>query len=265
MSAPPLIDTHCHLDFEAFDNDRAEVMQRAYANDISDIIIPGTERIHWDRIKDLCSADTGEQPPGQPRLHPCYGLHPYWVCEKNRPDIEALIDYIDINRPIAVGECGLDFRPRQADKKTQLYFFETQLGIAADARLPVVIHSVRATETVIQLIKKNNSLRGMIHSYSGSLEQARQLIDLNFYISLGGSVSYDNASKIRRVAKEIPLTSLLLETDAPDQPDKINQQKRNEPAYLLNTLDVISGLRKQPAETIALQTTSNARDLFDIP
>ena len=264
MSAPSLIDAHCHLDFEVFDHDRSEVMQRAHSNSISDIIIPGTERIYWDRIKNLCAAGTGQKPPDQPRLHACYGLHPYWVCEKSRQDIEALKDYIDINKPAAIGECGLDFRPQQADKKMQLYFFEAQLNIAAEAQLPVVIHSVRATESVIQLIKKFKTLRGMIHSYSGSLEQAWQLIDLDFYISLGGSVTYDNASKIRKVAKEIPLTSLLLETDAPDQPDRINQQKRNEPAYLINTLDVISGLREQAPEVIAQQTTSNAKALFNL-
>ena len=104
----------------------------------------------------------------------------------------------------------------------------------------------------------------MIHSYSGSMEQARQLIDLDFHISLGGSVTYDNASKIRKVVKEIPLTSLLLETDAPDQPDRINQQKRNEPAYLVNTLEVISGLRQEAPEIVALQTTANAKALFDL-
>jgi TatD DNase family protein len=104
----------------------------------------------------------------------------------------------------------------------------------------------------------------MIHSFSGSSEQAKQLIDLNFYISLGGSVTYDNASKIKKVAKDIPLTSLLLETDAPDQPDQKNQGNRNEPAYLVNTLEAIAALRQEPAESIAIQTTTNAKTLFNI-
>ena len=104
----------------------------------------------------------------------------------------------------------------------------------------------------------------MIHSYSGSSEQARQLIDLNFYISLSGSVTYKHAKKIKAVVKEIPLTSLLLETDSPDQPDQKNFGKRNEPAYLINTLDVISALRDEQREIIAQQTTSNAKTLFNI-
>ena len=256
MPAAFLIDSHCHVDFEAFDNDRSEVLQRAKDNNISDIVIPGTEKIFWDRIKQLCE--------NQPQLHACYGLHPYWVNNKNTPDIHALETYIESNRPVALGECGLDFRPQQADKKTQLYFFEAQLTIANKHRLPLVIHSVKATESVIQMIKKFKNLSGMIHSYSGSPEQARQLIDLNFYISLGGSVTYDNAHKIKKVARQTPLTSLLLETDSPDQPDQKNSGKRNEPAYLINTLEVISGLRDESRENIARQTTLNAKALFNI-
>ena len=104
----------------------------------------------------------------------------------------------------------------------------------------------------------------MIHSYSGSIEQAKQLIDLNFYISVGGSVTYDSAKKIKHVVKHIPLTSLLIETDAPDQPDQQHAGKRNEPAYLTNTLDMISQLTGEPRANIARQTTSNAKDLFKI-
>ena len=256
MPATPLIDSHCHLDFDAFDIDRSDVLQRAKDINISDIVIPGTEKIYWDRINSLCKKHS--------QLHACYGLHPYWVNEKNKPHIEKLKQYIEINRPVALGECGLDFRPQQSDKKTQLYFFEAQLDIAEQNQLPVVIHSVRATETVIQSIKKFRKLKGMIHSYSGSSEQAKQLIDLNFFISVGGSVTYDNAKNIRQVVKGIPLTSLLIETDAPDQPDKKNKGKRNEPAYILNTVKAISEIKDEPEDMIAEQTTINAKKLFSI-
>lgn len=256
MTPIQLIDSHCHLDFEVFDKDRSDVLQRAKDNNICDIVIPGTEKAHWDRIKLLCKK--------YPQLHACYGLHPYWVNTHNKHDVEKLKLYIDSNRPVALGECGLDFRPQQADKKTQLYFFEAQLDIAADRQLPVVIHSVRATEVVIQSIKKINKLHGMIHSYSGSLEQAKQLVDLNFYISVGSSVTYNNAKNIKQVVKEIPLTSLLIETDAPDQPDKKNKGKRNEPAYILNTVKAISEIRGESVDMIAKQTTINAKKLFSI-
>ena len=256
MPTTTLIDSHCHLDFEVFDNDRSEVLQRAKDNNISDIVIPGTEKIFWDRIKQLCE--------NTPHLHACYGLHPYWINNHNEQDIDALDTYIETSHPVALGECGLDFRPYQADKKTQLNFFEAQLTIANNHRLPVVIHSVKATESIIQMIKKFKNLSGMIHSYSGSTEQARQLIDLNFYISLGGSLTYDHAKKIKKVAREIPLTSLLLETDSPDQPDQKHSGKRNEPSYIINTVKAISDIREETANTIAEQTTINAKKLFDI-
>ncbi len=251
-----LIDAHCHLDFKIFDNDRRQVIDRAKEQNVCSIIIPGTQEKYWHRIKKLCA--NNEQ------LHPCYGLHPYWTVEHNKQAIEKLDFYIDAHHPVAVGECGLDFRPQQADKKKQLVFFIAQLDIAVNRKLPVVIHSVKATETVIQTIRKFKNLSGMIHSYSGSIEQAKQLIDLGFFISISGSVTYDNAKKITAVAKEIPLTSLILETDAPDQADRLHSGKRNEPAYLVNTLNAISNLRQESAEAIAKQTTENTKTLFQL-
>ena len=255
-----LVDSHCHLDFEAFDEDRTQVYERAATVGISDIIIPGTERRYWARINRLCT--------GNDTFHACYGLHPYWSKDHSEQDIEALNQYIQDHRPVAVGECGLDFRSQMisepADKDTQLFFFEAQLEVAVQHDLPVVIHSVRATETVIKIIKKFNKLRGMIHSFSGSLEQANQLIELGFYISLSGGVTYDRANKLRKVAAHIPLSSLLLETDAPDQPDQNNSGKRNEPSFLINTLDTIDDLREESRQRITEQTTANAKALFGL-
>ena len=256
MPTPDLIDAHSHLDFEVFDIDRDEVLQRAAENHISNIIIPGTQKKYWARIERLCSSHKN--------LHPCYGLHPYWVNQHTQHNLDDLRKYIRTNKPVAVGECGLDFRTQQADKKTQLDFFEGQLKIALDYQLPAVIHSVKATETVIETLKKYKNITGMIHSYSGSHEQAKQLIDLGFYISVGGSVTYERANKIKKTVTEIPLTSLLLETDAPDQTDKSNQSKRNEPSFLINTLKTISELREESYEEIAEQTTVNAKKLFKL-
>lgn len=256
MLGAPIIDSHCHLDFEIFDADRSEVLLRAKDNNVSDIIIPGTEMRHWERIKQLSQKFQ--------QLHACYGLHPYWINQHNKSDIEGLENYIDNNRPVALGECGLDFRPEQADRKTQLYFFEAQLDIAEKSKLPVVIHSVKATEQVIQIIKKYRNLNGMIHSFSGSIEQAKQLIDLNFYISISGSVTHNNAKSLKKVVKEIGLTSLLVETDAPDQPDRVNKGKRNEPAFLINTVNAISEIKEETEVIVAEQTSINAKKLFNL-
>ena len=251
-----LIDSHCHLDFDIFDQDREEVVSRAKNNGITDIIIPGVSSSNWADIKSICS--------GNKHLHPCYGLHPYLATKHTDRDIADLKKWIAHNYCVAIGECGLDYRKNQAEKNVQLKFFEQQLDIAITADLPVVIHSVQATQDIIKILHSKSGLRGMIHSYSGSYEQAVSLIEMGFYISFGGAVCHQQAKKIRNTASKIPLSSLLIETDAPDQPDEKHSGQRNEPAYLVNVLECLSELRNESKEIIAEQTSANARKLFQI-
>lgn len=251
-----LIDAHCHLDFINFDKDRDEVLQRAKQNGISDIIIPGVSTSNWQKIQALCEQNDS--------LHPCYGLHPYWVDQHGENDIEKLKQFIDNHPCVAIGECGLDYRQEQPDKNRQQYFFEAQLDIAVEKKLPVVIHAVHATEDVIRQLRKQPELTGMVHSYSGSYEQALQLIDMGFYLSFGGAITYERAKRIRDVASKIPLSALLLETDAPDQPDSNHQHQRNEPAYLTEVLNALSEQRKEDRDKIAKQTKTNTETLFNI-
>jgi TatD DNase family protein len=251
-----IIDSHCHLDFEDFSSDRNAVIERARSKGIKQIVIPGVKCDNWHFIREICDND--------PQLHACYGLHPYLAGEHTDDDITQLKHWLDNNDCVAVGECGLDYRKNQADKNLQLKFFNAQLDIAHTIDKPVVIHSVGATEDVINSIRHYPGLRGMIHSYSGSYEQAKKLIDLGFYISFGGAITYDNARKLRATASDIPLGSILLETDAPDQPDADHFNQRNEPAYLTNVLKCLSELRDEPIEEIAAQTTRNAQELFGI-
>ena len=251
-----LIDSHCHLDFEIFDSDRAEMLVRAKQHGIEAMVIPGISSQQWASVKTLCN--THEQ------LHPCYGLHPYFFDQHKDEDLATLDNWLGQHPCVALGECGLDYRKGQADKKIQKMFLEAQLDIAITHQLPVVIHSVHATEDVIKSLRQRPELKGMIHSYSGSYEQAMQLIELGFYISLGGQLTYDRAHKLRSAAAKIPLDKLLLETDSPDQPDTDHQGERNEPAYLINVLDCLSELRTENQEEIADQTTNNARALFNI-
>jgi TatD DNase family protein len=251
-----IIDSHCHLDFDAFNCDRNAVIEHAHNKGVKHIIIPGVKRNSWDRIRAICENNT--------QIHACYGLHPYFAGEHTDEDIIQLRHWLENNDCVAVGECGLDYRNNQADRQVQIKFFNAQLDTAHALEKPVVIHSVRATEDAIGSIKSRPGLRGMIHSYSGSYEQARQLIDLGFYISFGGAITYDSARKLRAIANSIPLDSILLETDAPDQPDADHFNQRNEPAYLVNVLQCLSELRDEPIKEIAAQTTKNAQDLFGI-
>ena len=251
-----LIDSHCHLDFDAFAPDRDLVIQRARSKGVEHIVIPGVNRNNWDRIRDICEKDA--------RIHACYGLHPYMADKHDQQDIIDLENWLEANECVAIGECGLDFRKNQADRQLQQQFFSAQIAIAHAIGKPVVIHAVRATEDVIRSISSHPGLRGMVHSYSGSYEQALRLIELGFYISFGGAITYTNAKKLRAAASKLPLDAILLETDAPDQPDSDHHGKRNEPAYLVNVLECLGRLRDEPVEKIAAQTTANAKTLFGL-
>lgn len=251
-----LIDSHCHLDFDVFDHDRDEVIQRAMASGIEHIVLPGTQAHRWSKLAGLCTQHQ--------HLHACFGLHPYFIDAHDRQDIDRLAVWLETNQHVAVGECGLDFRSGQADRKQQQFYFSAQLDIAGQMNMPVVIHSVRATEQVIATLRDYPGLTGMVHSYSGSYEQAMQLIDMGFYLSFGGAISYPNAKRVREVAARLPLSHLLIETDAPDQPDVQHAGGRNEPGFLQHTLATLTELRDEPVHDIARHSHDNALRLFNI-
>ncbi len=150
------------------------------------------------------------------------------------------------------------------DADAQLHYFLGQLRLAREFELPVIVHARRAVDAVIAAIKQIGGLRGVVHSFSGSPEQARQLHQLGFLIGLGGPLTYDRAQRLHRLVASMPLEQLLLETDAPDQPDAGIRGQRNEPARLPVILAAVARLRGEPAEAIAAQTTANARTLFGL-
>lgn len=253
---PIIIDSHCHIDFSDFAADRSEVIQRAQQVGVEKIIVPGVQRSSWDRVRHCC--DT------YPALYPCYGLHPYFISEHNKADIHALQDYIDQHRPVAIGECGLDFFLRDLDRELQQFYFEQQLDIALQANLPVVIHARKSTEAVIDAIKQRQGLRGMIHSYSGSYQQAVKLLDLGFYLSFGGPVTFEKATRLRKLVSQLPLDSILVETDAPDQPGQMANRQRNEPAFIAEVVEQIALLQHTDTNRVADITRENAKALFQL-
>ncbi len=251
-----MIDSHCHLDFPDFDNDREAVIKRAQEAGVKKIIIAGISQATWPRLKKIC-----EQ---YKNLYPCYGLHPYFIEEHQPEHLDQLEDFLKNNPAVALGECGLDFYLSNLDKNKQQEFFEAQLDMALRLNLPVVIHSRKANSQILQAIQKRPGLNGMIHSFSGSIETARQFIDKGFYISLGAVVTFEKASKIRKLASQLPLDALLIESDAPDQPGLKHFKQRNEPAYIMETIKVLAKLRKESFAEIARASENNARELFKI-
>jgi TatD DNase family protein len=252
-----LIDSHSHFDDDSFGPDQDQAYQRALAAGVDVQIIPGVSANWWPRIKQTC-----ERYPG---LHAAYGLHPMYLDEHREAHLHELRQWIERERPVAIGECGLDFYIDNPQADRQRFYFEAQLELAQAYGLPVIIHARRSVEEIIQTLRRFPGLRGVLHSYSGSEEQARQLIRLGFRMSFGGPITYERAKRLHRLIRTLPLESILLETDAPDQPDSMHRGERNEPAYLPIILETVSRLRNQPAEVIARQTTENCRQLFALP
>jgi TatD DNase family protein len=255
--APPLVDSHSHIDVDAFDADRGAVLARARAAGVMRQLVPAVDAASWPRLRDVCAAERG--------LFPAYGLHPTFLAAHRPQHLAQLREWIEKERPLAVGECGLDHFLEGLDRTAQASYFEAQLQVARDFDLPVIVHARRAVEDVLLAIRKVGGLRGVVHSFSGSLQQARQLWEHGFLLGLGGPVTYARAKRLRRLAAGMPLEFLLLETDAPDQPDCHTQGQRNEPARLAIVLEAIARLRDQPPEDIAAATTANAERLFNLP
>ena len=161
-----------------------------------------------------------------------------------------------------MGECGLDYFVEGLDPERQRHFFQGQLELARDFDLPLVLHARRAVDEVILRLRRTGGLRGVVHSWSGSEEQARQLFELGFHLGIGGPVTFERARRLRRTVASMPIEFLLLETDAPDQPGAGHRGERNEPAYLPEVLAVVAELRGESPEAIAAATTANAQRLF---
>lgn len=251
-----LIDSHCHFDDRRFDQDRPDAWQRAQNAGVSTQIIPAVTAADWPRVKETCANFTG--------LYPAYGLHPMFCHEHKDADLQSLEQWIEREQPVAIGECGLDFYIENPNRERQLEIFEAQLDIASKYTLPVIIHARKAVEDVINSLHKYPGLRGVLHSYSGSLQQANRLIDTGFLVSFGGPITYPKANRLRQLVAELPLDCIMLESDAPDQPDIEHYRQRNEPSYLPLILQQMSTIREESAEIIAAQTTANAQQLFGL-
>ena len=252
-----LIDSHCHLDFAQFDPDRDAVLARARAEGVVAHVVPATHRAGWSKLGDLCAAHDD--------LHPAWGLHPMFLADHAPDDLDRLDDRIRAQRPVAIGECGLDLFVDGLDPDAQAVYFEGQLRLARAHDLPVIVHARRAVDQVIAALRRFDGVRGVVHSFSGSPQQARQLWDLGIHVGIGGPVTYDRAQRLHRLVAALPADQLLLETDAPDQPGSAHRGARNEPAYLVGICEAIAARRAEDPAALAAQTTRNAARLFGLP
>lgn len=252
-----LFDSHSHLDVPEFDADRAAVLARARAAGVVEQLVPAVDHDTWPGLRETCRDESG--------LYPAYGLHPVYLDHHRQEHLDALRDWIGREQPLAIGECGLDFFVEGLDLEWQRTLFHGQLVLAREFDLPVVVHARRAVEEVYVTAKRIGGLRGIVHSFGGSGEQARQLAELGFLLGIGGPVTYERARRLRRLVADCPIEWLVLETDSPDQPDAHHRGQRNEPARLTEVLRVVAELRDEDPERIASATRANARRLLGLP
>lgn len=251
-----LFDTHCHLDLDAFDEDRDQVLQAARAAGVRDILIPAVERRTWRSLLTLCATDA--------RLYPALGLHPVYLGAHTMEDVARLDDAVAEHRPLAVGEIGLDYQLHHLGRELQQALLEAQLDIAKAHRLPVVLHVRKAHDAMLNTLKRFDLPGGFCHAFNGSLQQAARYIDLGFCLGFGGMLTFERSNHLRRLAVDLPLDAIVLETDAPDMTVASHQYERNSPGYLPEVLNTLSALRGITGAEIGDATTLNARRVLGL-
>ncbi len=255
-----LIDSHAHIDLPEFDKDRDQVMLRARERGVRAVINVGLDAA--SSRKALATAKKYED------VFVAVGCHPQEAAKMREEDLKSLAELAKDSLVVAIGEIGLDFYRNLSPRESQLEAFKKQLELAVELGLPVVIHCRQAHREVYDIlsgwVKANpgGEGRGVIHCFSGDIEMARRYIELGFYISLAGSVTYPSAGELVEVARELPLERLLLETDAPFLAPQAHRGRRNEPAYVALTAEKVAGIRQASVEVVAGATARNTIELF---
>ncbi len=254
-----LTDTHCHLYLSEFDADRSAMVARAFSAGITKAYLPNVDASTIDPLLSLCAA--------YPENYmPLMGLHPCSVKENWKDEVRKIENQLFGKSGIkywGIGETGLDFYWDQAFVDQQKENFQLHIDWAKTLRLPIIIHSREATDACIELIDKNKSsdLHGIFHCFSGSLEQAHRIIDLGFYLGIGGVVTFKN-SGLDKVVEQIDLKHLVLETDAPYLAPVPHRGKRNESSYLTLVAERIAIIKNTSVAEVAAITTGNANQVF---
>jgi TatD DNase family protein len=245
-----LFDTHCHIDLDDFASDRKAVLDAARQAGVTDLLIPAVRRASWHDLLALCDADD--------HLFPALGLHPVSLAQHAPTDIDALHDLVEASTPIAVGEIGLDYQIDTLDRERQQYFLEAQLAVAEAQQLPAVLHVRKAHDAMLNTLKRFDLPGGFCHAFNGSLQQAQRYIEMGFCLGFGGMLTFERSNHLRRLAAELPLDAIVLETDAPDMTVASHRYQRNSPEYLPEVLETLAELRDISLTKLANQTTRNA-------
>ncbi len=251
-----LIDSHCHLDFDAFDEDREKILSECASSGIQQIIVPGVTVSQWPKLIKTCAQ--------YPALRLALGLHPMFMAEHKPDHIDQLRTALTKNKAIAVGEIGLDFFVADADKEAQSELFKKQLKLAAEFNLPVILHVRKAHDEVLKLLREIKVPGGIVHAFNGSLQQAEHYQKLGFLFGVGGALTYPRANKLKTLFSQLPEEYIVLETDAPDMPLAGYQGERNTPERIPIILSTLAELRSVSEASLAAATTANCQRVFHL-
>nr|WP_207203980.1 TatD family hydrolase [Pseudomonas sp. TH31] len=255
-----MIDSHTHLDFPDFDADRTALLAASRALGVRRMVVLGVYQDNWPRVWALVQSD--------PDLHAAFGLHPVYLDQHRPEDLSALGDWLTRlaghRQVCAVGEIGLDYFIETLDRERQQALFDAQLQLAVDFNLPALIHVRRSHAAVIATLKRFRLKRaGIIHAFAGSKEEAREYIKLGFKLGLGGAATWPQALRMHRVLAELPLDSVVLETDSPDMAPVMFPGQRNSPAHLPAICSALAEIMAISPEQLATASTANACELFN--
>ena len=260
-----MIDSHCHLNFDAYDADRAEVIERAAAADVTRIINPGVDAESSRAAVALAAAHPG--------IYAAVGMHPNDSADFSDADLDWIAALAAEPKVVAIGEIGLDYHWDDSPKAKQFQALEAQLALAARLELPVIIHNREASADLIAILENwtptlPESLRerpGVLHSFSAPQSVADRALAAGFYLGFTGPITFKNADDLRRVATSIPLDRLLVETDAPFLTPTPYRGKRNQPAYIPLIVERLAALKLISADEMAAATVANTERLFRLP
>jgi TatD DNase family protein len=253
------IDTHCHLDAHEFGDEASSIAERASDQGVSWIVIPAVDRANFSTVAAMASR--------QGNCAYALGIHPICVPRAQEEDLAVLRDTVAAamsdSRLVAIGEIGLDFFIPElctdAMREKQEHFYSEQLKIARDFALPVLVHVRRSQDRVLKYLRRIAVPSGIAHAFNGSFQQAQAFLDLGFKLGFGGAMTFPRALQIRRLATELKLDAIVLETDAPDISPAWRHPNRNSPEELPGIGDALASLRGLPSDAIAHATTANAR------
>ncbi|WP_433704518.1 TatD family hydrolase [Paraburkholderia sacchari] len=248
------IDTHCHLDASEFDADREAVASAARASGVGRIVIPAVARENFATVRALA-----HRTPGAVYA---LGIHPLYTPHARDEDLDALRAEVEASlvdpRFVGIGEIGLDYFAPGLDDARQQYFYDAQLRVAREFDLPAICHVRKSQDQVLKGLRRHGVRRGIAHAFNGSFQQASAFIEQGMHLGFGGNVTFERALQIRRLAAQLPLEAIVMETDAPDISPSWLYRARNTPDQVARIGAVLAGLRGMTAEELALGTTANA-------